>query len=78
MNLVSTMSQVYPDYDFEGLKPEHFDRCPDLNTVVNSINHNLAIVVPFHFSFMFFEHANKKVWLHNFIADMISSFKLLN
>mmetsp|Transcript_9044 Transcript_9044/g.19771 ORF Transcript_9044/g.19771 Transcript_9044/m.19771 type:complete len:251 (+) Transcript_9044:117-869(+) len=45
VNLISALNEGNPDYDFSSLSAESFQLCPDLNTVVNGINHNLAIVV---------------------------------
>lgn len=45
LNLMSTLNQSFPDYDFSRLTPDNFNRCHDINAVVNSINHNLAVAV---------------------------------
>eukprot|EP00744_Colponema_vietnamica_P001801 GILI01002940.1.p1 GENE.GILI01002940.1~~GILI01002940.1.p1 ORF type:complete len:243 (+),score=49.18 GILI01002940.1:100-828(+) len=44
INLISTMNESFPDYDFSNLRPEQFTREPHLNFVINTINTNLAEV----------------------------------
>lgn len=45
VNLISALNEGNPDYDFSNLSAESFQPCLDINSVVNGINHNLAIVV---------------------------------
>eukprot|EP00742_Colponemidia_sp_Colp-10_P000560 GILJ01000610.1.p1 GENE.GILJ01000610.1~~GILJ01000610.1.p1 ORF type:complete len:267 (+),score=39.88 GILJ01000610.1:48-803(+) len=45
INLISTLNESFPDYDFSNLRPEQFTREANINFVINSINTNLAEVV---------------------------------
>eukprot|EP01067_Filipodium_phascolosomae_P006629 Filipodium_phascolosomae@DN4916_c0_g1_i1.p1 len=44
-SLVATMNQSFPDYDFSSIGPEKFIEETDMDSAVNLINHNLALVV---------------------------------
>lgn len=44
-NLSGVLAQLFPDYDFSGITPDDFEKCDDKYAVVNSINHQLAVVV---------------------------------
>eukprot|EP00747_Dinoflagellata_sp_TGD_P166783 gnl/TRDRNA2_/TRDRNA2_190126_c0_seq1.p1 gnl/TRDRNA2_/TRDRNA2_190126_c0~~gnl/TRDRNA2_/TRDRNA2_190126_c0_seq1.p1 ORF type:complete len:289 (-),score=48.34 gnl/TRDRNA2_/TRDRNA2_190126_c0_seq1:84-950(-) len=45
VNLCTLMSLLFVDYDCTSLLPDDFMHCKDKHEVVNTINHNLAVVV---------------------------------
>ncbi|KAF8821286.1 hypothetical protein IE077_002201 [Cardiosporidium cionae] len=45
VNLISTMNQCFPDYDFSSLTPEDFHYVPKLESVFDTINYTLSYVV---------------------------------
>eukprot|EP00753_Platysulcus_tardus_P015144 PLAT4835.2.p2 GENE.PLAT4835.2~~PLAT4835.2.p2 ORF type:complete len:254 (+),score=85.73 PLAT4835.2:281-1042(+) len=45
VNLICTMNEAFPDYDFSCLRPEQFTREKDANTVINTVNCALADVI---------------------------------
>lgn len=45
MNLTSLMQMLFVDHDCTRLTPHDFERCPDLNAVVQHVNHDFAAIV---------------------------------
>eukprot|EP00920_Eleutheroschizon_duboscqi_P017503 GHVT01041790.1.p1 GENE.GHVT01041790.1~~GHVT01041790.1.p1 ORF type:complete len:437 (-),score=109.69 GHVT01041790.1:3462-4772(-) len=45
VNLISTMNQCFPDYEFSSLSPDKFRREFDKSSVIDEINYNLTFIV---------------------------------
>jgi len=58
VNLISTLNQSFPDYDFSTLTADKFVLEADLNQVVHSVNCNLAI----HLERQFGPHFMRELW----------------
>ncbi|KAF7459119.1 RNA polymerase III transcription repressor MAF1 [Cryptosporidium felis] len=45
VNLISTMNQCFPDYEFSLIKPDNLFKEKDFSTVYNNINYHLSSIV---------------------------------
>lgn len=60
VDLICTMNASFPDYDFSGVRPDHFDKEASVSLVRNKVNAALAEISVIH----------NKIFLESFWADL--------
>lgn len=66
VDLICTMNASFPDYDFSGMRPDHFQKEASVSFVRNKVNAGLAEVSVIH----------NKIFLESFWADLDEVMKL--